>query len=139
MTSSTGLIGNKVGKFDQHLKNLNDLYSTLHWEGQGTMRFFAYFPLFWPKKPVFLLFFGFFEVEKNLYSQDSFSSLRNVPVSVFNEPSFFFNTATTALIDKRSRAKHGHGSPLLSRGQMGWSVLYDHEATPPPPVSSNLA
>ena len=67
---------------------------------------FAYFPLFSPKKPVFLFFFCFFEVGKILYSQDSFSSLRIVPVSVFNEPNFFLNTATTALIDKRSRAKH---------------------------------
>ena len=30
----------------------------------------------------------------------------NVPVSVFNELNFFLNTGTTALIDKRSRAKH---------------------------------
>ena len=47
------------------------------------------FPLVFAKKPVFLFFFCFFEVGKNLYSQDSLSSLSNVPVSVFNEPVSF--------------------------------------------------
>ena len=73
-------------------------------------RFFGGFPFILAEKHVFLLFFDFFSWGKYLYSQNLFSWLRNVPVSVFNEPNFFLNTATTALIDKRGRAEHSHGA-----------------------------